>query len=245
VAIAAGEYHSMGLKSDGTIVVWGDNTYGQRNVPYPNIGFTAIAAGGSRCMAIGNMCDTIADIRLAEDNSPVRIDGATISAAWDNAFYVETDDRASGIRVEKSAHGLSDDNHRANIAGKLLTNSDGERYIQAIAATQAGMGSVAPLGMANKTLGDDGLNNIGLLVRTWGRIKEFEAIEQPTWFIIDDGSGVDVRCEVPSGVAVNRAWTYVSVTGISRLYLSGSDYARRICIRDSDDIYPLLTQHEQ
>ena len=41
----AGYDHSLGLKSDGTIVVWGDNSYGQCNVPAPNADFVAIAAG--------------------------------------------------------------------------------------------------------------------------------------------------------------------------------------------------------
>ena len=31
VAIAAGEYHSMALQKDGTVVIWGDNSYGQRD----------------------------------------------------------------------------------------------------------------------------------------------------------------------------------------------------------------------
>jgi hypothetical protein len=36
----------MGLKSDGSIVAWGFNGWGQCNVPSPNVGFTAVAAGG-------------------------------------------------------------------------------------------------------------------------------------------------------------------------------------------------------
>ncbi|MDB6072488.1 MAG: Alpha-tubulin suppressor [Verrucomicrobiaceae bacterium] len=46
-AVAAGEYHSLALKADGTVVAWGDNTYGECNVPKGLKGVTAIAGGAS------------------------------------------------------------------------------------------------------------------------------------------------------------------------------------------------------
>ena len=52
VAIAAGGYHSLGLKSDGRIVAWGDNSVGQCNIPTPNAGFMAIAAGHSHNLGL-------------------------------------------------------------------------------------------------------------------------------------------------------------------------------------------------
>jgi alpha-tubulin suppressor-like RCC1 family protein len=45
VAVAGGWGHSLGLKADGSIVAWGDNEYGQCNVPAANSGFVAVAAG--------------------------------------------------------------------------------------------------------------------------------------------------------------------------------------------------------
>jgi len=42
----------LGLKADGAILAWGSNNYGQTNVPAPNSGFVAIAAGGSNSLAI-------------------------------------------------------------------------------------------------------------------------------------------------------------------------------------------------
>ena len=40
-----GDSRWLGLKEDGSIVVWGRNDYGQCNVPSPNSGFVAVAAG--------------------------------------------------------------------------------------------------------------------------------------------------------------------------------------------------------
>lgn len=51
-AIAAGLYHSLALKSDGTVVAWGRNLEGQTNVP-PNLnGVTTIAAGSAHNLAL-------------------------------------------------------------------------------------------------------------------------------------------------------------------------------------------------
>ncbi len=44
-AIAAGYLHSVGLKQDGSIVAWGQNSHGECNVPSPNTAFKAISAG--------------------------------------------------------------------------------------------------------------------------------------------------------------------------------------------------------
>ena len=54
-AIAAGDYHTVALKSDGTVVAWGDNGYGQTTVPVAaQSGVTAIAAGGYHTVALKN-----------------------------------------------------------------------------------------------------------------------------------------------------------------------------------------------
>ncbi len=45
VAVAGGYRHSLGLKDDGSIVAWGENSFGQCNVPTPNTGFIAVAGG--------------------------------------------------------------------------------------------------------------------------------------------------------------------------------------------------------
>lgn len=63
--IAAGAYHSLALKSDGSLVAWGDNTFGQCDVP-SRVDFVYISAGAYHSVAI-------------------RSDG-TISAWGDNSY---------------------------------------------------------------------------------------------------------------------------------------------------------------
>jgi len=47
VAIAAGGQHSVALKTDGTVIAWGNNQYGQTNVPIELTNVVALAKGGS------------------------------------------------------------------------------------------------------------------------------------------------------------------------------------------------------
>ena len=52
IAIAAGTWHSVALRANGTVVVWGDNSLGQTNVPAGLSNVTAVAAGGSHTLAL-------------------------------------------------------------------------------------------------------------------------------------------------------------------------------------------------
>jgi hypothetical protein len=49
VAVAAGRNHSLGLRADGSIAAWGQNTF---NVPEPNTGFVAVAADGTHSLVL-------------------------------------------------------------------------------------------------------------------------------------------------------------------------------------------------
>ncbi len=52
IAIAAGGYHSLGLKADGTVTAWGENSSGQSNAPAGLSGVVAISGGDSHSLAL-------------------------------------------------------------------------------------------------------------------------------------------------------------------------------------------------
>ncbi len=51
-AIAAGGDHSLGLKSDGTVMAWGKNFFEESTVPAKLNGVIAIAAGSEQSLAL-------------------------------------------------------------------------------------------------------------------------------------------------------------------------------------------------
>jgi hypothetical protein len=52
IAIAAGDYHSLALKSDGHVVAWGNNFNGQCTIPVAASNIVAIAGGGYHSLAV-------------------------------------------------------------------------------------------------------------------------------------------------------------------------------------------------
>jgi alpha-tubulin suppressor-like RCC1 family protein len=52
VAIATGDYHSVALNPDGTVIVWGFNTAGQGDAPLTLANVVDISARGSHTMAL-------------------------------------------------------------------------------------------------------------------------------------------------------------------------------------------------
>ena len=69
-AIAPGHEHNVVLKTDGTVAAWGDNTYGQCNVPGGLSDVKAVSGGGYFSLALKN-------------------DGTVV--AWGDDFFGETD----------------------------------------------------------------------------------------------------------------------------------------------------------
>ena len=52
VAVSGGDFHNLALKADGTVVAWGDGTYGQTAVPPGLTNVVVIQAGGYHNLAL-------------------------------------------------------------------------------------------------------------------------------------------------------------------------------------------------
>lgn len=173
----------------------------------------------------------IPDAKLLPDNSSVSLSAKVITYVSANFFYIEEDSRNMGIRVEKTAHGLAV-GMRADVSGTMMTKANTERYIQASSAVHNGDAVIAPVSLKNPAVGGGdwqvagsggqcgvscdlksctGLNNVGLLVKVYGK---YQSYPRPSTFTVNDGSGVYVKCMYPSGMFIDPGWKYVCVTGV-------------------------------
>lgn len=219
----------------------------------------------SKCVSVTVMVS----IKKQEDNTAVSLLDKPITYTATGVFYVEDDTRSFGIRVENMDYGLSA-GMRADISGTMRTNTDKERYIEATTVTRNGTGILIlePLTLNNKAIGGGdwlctygttagqvgvtgglGLNNVGLLVRAWGRVTQVGL----DYLYIDDGSGLlDGTFTGPNAnkgikvICYSRHYTadqYLIVTGISSCYKTPSGLiAPKIVTRNAQDILPVSTQ---
>lgn len=181
---------------------------------------------------------------------------AIVTAAFEDYFYIESEDRSMGIRVHKTGHEILP-NSKVTIYGTIATYH-GERIINAAVITPTDSGNVNPVGIANKIIGGGGwsynptlrtgqmgitgatgLNNTGLLITAWGKVTYSEA----GMFYIDDGSGikdgsshtgVKVYGNVPTTEDPVGKW--VIITGISSCELQGTSLIRVIRPCDANAI---------
>ncbi len=199
--------------------------------------------------------------KLIEDEQQLAVLPSVVTRVFGDILYVESDDRSCGIRVERQGHGLQVGD-RTRVTGVILTSSDGERYIEATEAAKDGTGQLEPVGLSNRRIGGEnwfhnedngagqrgvlggfGLNNIGLLVHTWGKVTQMG----PNYLYIDDGSsvkdgtstegvanvGVRVLCNPEAYIPGD----YLGCTAIVSCFRTGPEsIAPQLLVSSSDDI---------
>jgi hypothetical protein len=93
IAIAA-SYHTVALKSDGTVVAWGYNDNGQASVPAELSNVTAIAAGGRHTVALKSDGTVVAwgDNSSGQTNTPPWLSGVkAIAAGYAHTIVLKSD----------------------------------------------------------------------------------------------------------------------------------------------------------
>ncbi|MCE5324050.1 right-handed parallel beta-helix repeat-containing protein [bacterium] len=192
--------------------------------------------------------------KLAADGTVVRLPDVVVTAIFPDFFYVESKDRTCGIKVVSEPDFMTP-NVEVEISGLVGTDS-GERYIYANTITVKSSNEVKPLAMNNETIGGGyfggqegitdaiGWNNIGLLIRTCGNVKEIDTAVPPAWFKISDGSPEQVRVAISSDITAPALNENVMVTGISSCCVDDTNFRRLIRVRDQDDIQTIDVGHE-
>jgi len=81
--VAAGKYHTVALKSDGTLAAWGNNVYGQTTIPIGLTGITAIAVGDFHTVALKSNGTVVAwgSNSSGQTNVPAGLTGVIAIAA--------------------------------------------------------------------------------------------------------------------------------------------------------------------
>ena len=99
VSVSAGTYHTVALRSDGTVLAWGINTNGTVNVPPGLSGVIAIAGGGEHTLALkqdGGVVGWGYDL-FGQATPPVGLGKATaISAGGEHSLVVLADGTVAG-----------------------------------------------------------------------------------------------------------------------------------------------------
>lgn len=198
------------------------------------------------------ICSSPSAAKLQADGVFVSVAGQIATSALQDFatfFYVEDSLRSSGIRVNippvavvNLARGSV-----VNVIGTISTAANGERQLSGpIAIVTAGAAPLTALGMSSKSIGGQdfgvpplgqygvtgsrGLNNVGLLVKTWGQVTALG----DGYVVVSDGSG-SVRLDTTALASQPGLHSYITVAGISNLYASGDIYSL-IVPRNSADI---------
>ncbi len=208
----SGTYHYPGVVQGGGSFYWSVKAKDQAG--------NWSAPVGSSASTYANARDTLAEAMANPDATPIILDQAkVVSGCFDGCFYVQEPDRSRGLRVDASAAWQR--GSLVGLAGRLIT-ADGERRLESVEASYVGAGRVprplalriAAIGGASPDAytpglpGSSGSYNLGLLVRTVGRV----VFKGPGYFVLEDGSGATAKvyCSlIPPDSAL------VGVTGVA------------------------------
>lgn len=195
---------------------------------------------------------SIGDAKKLGNGITAEIGDAIVSAVFPDGFYITDPARINGIKVIFPNPTVKEGQF-VKVTGVLTTLNDERQLINASVSSSllaAAAASVQPLAMPNTTVGGGpvgqwtsnvkngvGLSNVGLLVRTWGKVTATGTSPYP-YFMIDDGSRVGVKVRIDSSGSLPTVGKVVTVTGISTVEVVGTTRSRLIRTRRTSDVAP-------
>lgn len=195
---------------------------------------------------------SISETKKLTNGAVVMVSSAVVTAVFPDCFYMEEPKRISAIKVLMYGAKVKE-GQVVDVSGVLSSSGTERQLVDAkILDIQGTRSAIKPLALSNKGLGGGsigkytpgvtkavGLNNVGLLVKTWGRVKSVTSGTY-SYFVIDDGSKSPVKVIPPSGTRLPAVGAVAVVTGISCIDSDGKgSLSRAIRIRKESDIsYP-------
>jgi len=239
----------------GTLGVW--DTSILANGTY-TLRLKVIGEGGESCdtVTVEVLKTSIFDVKNQLDDTPVVLTGKIVTAGpaeFDSIMYVQEPNRSCGIRVDLGSLQPSVSIGSLVTVSGILQTVGGERTILNSVITITGSTSAPlPLCMPNRDVGGGtlggyvpgitdgvGLNNIGLLIRTWGKVTAV----LPDCFYINDGStwhsgsgALGIKVLTKESLPRPSVGDYVIVTGISSLEIDSTTYRSVIRPRMASDV---------
>lgn len=185
--------------------------------------------------------------KLQADDTPADLGDLVVTAKFTGCIYAQHKDGQAGIRINIDdtsinendlifVHGAvgTEGHERVINAGNIETIAVQWRVPQPRAMTNrdvgGGMLGILPNGQKGP-VGGMGINNIGLLVRTWGYVSE--SFPDMKYVIIDDGCGTPVKVDCSNCATLPERGDYIGATGISSLHAMG---LRLVIARRDQDV---------
>ena len=151
---------------------------------------------------------TIDQAKYSKPSSNVVLTGLVVSAVFQDCAYAQDSNIPMGIKIQgRQLLAIGD---CIDICGSIGMIGSEKIVSPNEIKVYSSDNSLFPLGMNNKSIGGgdwmydpilgygqksitgaSGLNNIGLLVKTWGKVTSVDPVTppaKPAWFTIDDGS---------------------------------------------------------
>jgi hypothetical protein len=181
------------------------------------------------------------------DKTPVDFGNLVVTAKFTGYIYAQHPTGQAGIRIVTSDTSVNE-RDLIFVHGAVGTSGP-ERVINAgsIDTIARNWRDQPPRAMSNRDLGGGtsgtppncqggpvgglGLNNIGLLVRIWGRVTA--KVQEETYVVIEDGTGTPVRVDCSKLSSLPERGDYIGATGISSLQNVG---LRLLLTRKDSDV---------